>query len=100
MPAFAYGSHLINIVSIVVYFVDISSIVFLKRRQAMTIKEAKQALLSQCPVVYRGTPYKCVSAIVYRNVKGKIEAQVEPTDARNNNSLLYTEPHYVEEVKQ
>lgn len=32
----------------------------------MTNDEAKNALMSGCPVVYQDIEYKCVSAIIYR----------------------------------
>lgn len=66
----------------------------------MTNEQLKQALLSKCPVTYRGTPYKCVSAIVYRNIDGEITTLAELTDLNAKNSLIYAEPHFVEEVKQ
>lgn len=66
----------------------------------MTNEQLKQALLSECPVTYKGTPYKRVSAIVYRNIKGKIETFAQLEDAKAENSLLECNPYYVEEVKQ
>lgn len=64
----------------------------------MTNEQLKAALLSGCPVEYRGTPYKRVSAIVYRNVNKEIVTLAELLDY-GNNSLIYVEPHYVSEVK-
>lgn len=66
----------------------------------MTNEQLKQALLSKCPVTYRGIPYKCVSAIVYRNIKGEIATLAELTDLNAKNSLTYVEPHLVKEVVQ
>ena len=64
----------------------------------MTNEQLKAALLSGCPVEYRGTPYKRVSAIVYRNANKEIVTLAELLDY-GNNSLIYVEPHYVSEVK-
>lgn len=65
----------------------------------MTNKQLKQALLNQCPVDYKGITYKCVSAIIYRNIKGKIKTFAELTDRKNNNSVVIVEAWYIEEVK-
>lgn len=35
----------------------------------MTNEEAKNALMSECPVMHEGIEYKCVSAIIYRKKK-------------------------------
>lgn len=65
----------------------------------MTNKELKAALLSGCPVSCKGTTYKCVSGIIYRNVKGKIKTEAELTDLNAKSSLVYADAYYVEEVK-
>lgn len=65
----------------------------------MTNEQLKAALLSGCPVEYRGTPYKRVSAIVYKNVNNELVILAELLD-NGNNSLIYVEPHYVSEVKE
>jgi len=64
----------------------------------MTNEQLKAALLSGCPVEYRGQPYKRVSAIVYRKVNKDIVILAELIDY-GNNSLVYVEPHYITEVK-
>lgn len=64
----------------------------------MTNEQLKAALLSGCPVEYKGQQYKKVSAIVYRNVNKEIVTLAELLDY-GNNSLIYVEPHYVSEVK-
>lgn len=65
----------------------------------MTNEELKAALLSGCPVSYKGTVYKCVSGIVYRNINNEIHIIAELTDLKAKSSLLYADAYYVEEVK-
>lgn len=64
----------------------------------MTNEQLKAALLSGCPIEYKGQQYKKVSAIVYRKVNKDIVALAELLDC-GNNSLVYVEPHYVKEIK-
>lgn len=66
----------------------------------MTNEELKAALLSGCPVSYKGTTYKCVSGIVYRNIDNEIHIIAELKDLNAKSSLLYVDAYYVEEVKK
>lgn len=65
----------------------------------MTNEQLKAALLSGCPVDFKGTIYKCVSGIIYRNVDGKLDISAELTDRSNNNSVIIVNPWWVSEVK-
>lgn len=65
----------------------------------MTNEQLKAALLSGCLVEHKGTIYKCVSAIIYRNVDNKLDISAELTDKNNNNSVVIVNPWYVSEVK-
>lgn len=57
----------------------------------MTNSDAKRALMSECPVIYKDQEYKCVSAVIYRKSKtGKrktIVASVELTDKNTGRSV-------------
>lgn len=58
--------------------------------------ELKEALMSSKPVILthidgKESEYKCVSAIVYRLVKGKILVSAELTDA-NSRSVVICDP--------
>ena len=64
----------------------------------MTNEQLKAALLSGCPVEYKGAPYKRVSAIVYKIINKEIVTLAELLDY-GNNALIYVEPHYISEVK-
>lgn len=57
----------------------------------MTGEEAKKALLNECPVIWDGKEYKCVSAIVYKKSKftGNIVVLLQLLD-KNQNSLVET----------
>lgn len=65
----------------------------------MTNEQLKAALLSGCPVDFKGTVYKCVSGIIYHNVDGKLDISAELTDKSNNNSVIIVNPWWVSEVE-
>lgn len=63
----------------------------------MTNDELKEALFSGCQVEHRGIIYKCVSGIIYRNKRGKLDITAELMD-KNNNSVSIVDPAKVKEV--
>ena len=63
----------------------------------MTNEELKSALMSGCPVESGGIIYKCVSAIIFRKVNGKIKVSAELRD-RHTYSLTVAEPAKIKEV--
>ena len=65
----------------------------------MNNDELKEALFSKCPVEYRGVVYSHVSAIIYKNKKGKLKISAELMD-KNKNSVTIAIPSWVKEVKQ
>ena len=61
----------------------------------MTGQELKDDLMRGCPVIWSGLEYSCVSAIIYRNVHGKIKVAAELLD-QNDNSVVIVPAERVE----
>ncbi len=64
----------------------------------MTNDELKEALFDGRPVEHNGIIYKCVSAIIYRNKKGKLDISAELLD-KNKNSVSIVNPAKIKEVR-
>ena len=69
----------------------------------MNNEELKAALLSGCPVEYKALDdtrikFKCVTAIIYRRKKTKLDISAEVKDACNN-SVCIVDPKRLKEVK-
>lgn len=46
----------------------------------MTGQQIKEALMDKRSVKYQEIEYKCISAVIYRNVGGKVQVSVELLD--------------------
>lgn len=46
----------------------------------MTGQQIKEALMDKRPVKYQEIEYKCISAVIYRNVGGGVQVSVELLD--------------------
>jgi len=61
----------------------------------MTVDELKTAFATEKPVVWNGSKYKCVSAIIWRKDKeGKRILRAELMDM-NRNSVVVVDPYWV-----
>lgn len=63
----------------------------------MNNDELKGALFSGCPVEHNGVKYKRVTAIVYRNIKGKLHISAEVKDVKTD-SVCYVEANKLKAV--
>ena len=55
----------------------------------MTCEEAKNALLSQCPVYYKGREYAVLKEIIYwRSKYGKINVSLKIMDNNYNSAVI------------
>lgn len=64
----------------------------------MNNADAKNALMSECPVIYKGIVYKCVSGIIYRkSKKGRVVLSLELTDKTATRSVTIAAANQVKE---